>query len=54
MKEGEPMTINMFIDICTKDKEPIETSLYYLTLVETIGEEKARQWVEELEVLGDP
>lgn len=46
--------INLIIDVCKKDKEPIETSLYFQTLVETYGWDKAQKWVKEVEVLGDP
>lgn len=46
--------INMLVDVCTKDETPIEVSLCYLTLVETVGFEEAQKWVREVEVLGDP
>jgi hypothetical protein len=46
--------ISMEVRICTIDQTPIETSLCYLTLVETIGEKEAQRWTEVIDVPGDP
>lgn len=46
--------ISMSVKICTLDNYPIETSLCYLTLVETVGKKKADKWTKVVDVPGDP
>lgn len=45
--------ISLQVKVCTLDDTPIETSLCYLTLVETVGVENADRWTKEVEIPGD-